>query len=51
MINKPRPFKGLKIRIPFKIPIKAGGVINKGSTLSVTHGSLILRILHVLKDL
>ena len=33
MIHKPRPFKGLNIRIPIIIPIKGRGFINRGSTL------------------
>ena len=34
MINKPRPFKVLNIRIPIIIPIKGRGFINQGSGLS-----------------
>ena len=40
MIHDPSHlFKGLKIRIPFTIPIKGRGFINQGSTLGVSQES------------
>ena len=37
MIDKPSPLKGLRIRIPFIIPIKGTGFINQGSGLGSQH--------------
>ena len=34
MIHKPLLLKGLKIRVPFKAPIKRRGFINQGFTFS-----------------
>ena len=36
MINRPSPFKGLKIRIPITIPIKGRGFINHGFGLEMS---------------
>ena len=41
MINKPPPFKSLKIRIPIIIPIKGSGLINQGSGLDMISSSRI----------
>ena len=33
MINKPPPFKDLKVRIPIATPVKGSGFVNHGSGL------------------
>ena len=38
MINKPPPFKGLKIRIPIIVPIRGRGFINQGSGVVIGEG-------------
>ena len=42
MINKPPPFKGLKVRIPVIIPIHGGGLLIRG--LPYVELGLVLRI-------